>query len=361
MKATGATIRQSRLPEAIGKMATDAPSIFAYVNQATQQLINAMGESGAWLGWQKVVFSVNALTPYITLPRQFARAINLDVCRKPIRIQNEFYEFLEDGIGLQDFYQNAGWKHRDWHGILEGYDRGSFPTMTDLTPTNQLLRVFITDPRDVGKRILIGPSQDQNGNFIYSQDGNQSVNGFYISFSQPFTTTNFSVSNIGGIQIDQTFGDVELFQVDETTGAQVLLARYQPGERLPQYRRYYISKLPRGCCPIANPCLNTTGVQTAPPNVGVTAMVKLEFIPITRDTDFNVIGNIPALIEECKAIRYSDMDKPEAMALEAKSHSKAMKYLNQELKHYLGALNPAVNLAVYGSARLEKQQIGQML
>lgn len=90
-------------------------------------------------------------------------------------------------------------------------------------------------------------------------------------------------------------------------------------------------------------------------------MAKLEFIPANRDTDFLIIGNIPALIEECKAIRYSDMDVPNAAMLEAKSHSKAIKYLNQELAHYLGKLQPAVNFAPFGTAKLEYQMIGRMM
>jgi hypothetical protein len=103
MRTTLGQVRQSRLPEVIGKCATDTPGIAAYVNQAQQQLINAGGETGWWGGWCKVVFQVWRSNPYITLPREFARVINMDVFRHPIRIQNEFYEMLEAGIGLKGF------------------------------------------------------------------------------------------------------------------------------------------------------------------------------------------------------------------------------------------------------------------
>ncbi|MDB6112674.1 MAG: hypothetical protein JWR69_4424, partial [Pedosphaera sp.] len=235
--------------------------------------------------WQKVVFQITKARPYITLPREFARVINLDVRRFPIRMQNEFYELLEAGVGLRGFTEC-----QDWCGSLEGYERGVFPTMVDLTPANQLLRVYLTDPRDIGLRMLVGPCLDQNGNAVYSQDGANSVNGFYLSFDQPFTTSNFIVTSIGGIQKDATYGDVLLYQVDATTGEQVLLSRYAPDELNPAYRRYFINRLPCAC--------GTTGT------VPILAMAKLEFIPANRDTDFLIIGNIPALIEEFKAIRW---------------------------------------------------------
>jgi len=122
---------------------------------------------------------------------------------------------------------------------------------------------------------------------------------------------------------------------------------------IPAYRRYFIHKLPCGCGTVqvpGNPC--APGVT--PPNVAITAMAKLEFVPALRDTDFLVIGNIPALIYECEAIRYSTMDSPAAASLEAKCHAKAIKLLNDELRHYMGETNVAVNLAPFGTARLAR-------
>jgi hypothetical protein len=344
------------LPQTVGLCAEDTPGIAAYVNRAQEQLIVAGGETGWWGGWQKVVFTVTRCSPYITMPREFARIINMDVCRFPIRVQNEFYEMLEAGVGLQDFC-----KCRDWCGALEGFERGVFPTMVDLTPTNQLLRVYLTDARDAGSRVLIGPALDQNGNNIYSQDGLNSVNGFYLPLESPFTTSGFIVTNIGGIQKDATYGDVLLYQVDATTGAQVLLARFKPDETNPAYRRYFIHKLPCSCNTVAAPGNPCGPALVTPGSVQVTAMAKLAFVPANRDTDFLIIGNIPALIEECKSIRYADMDTPNAAAMEAKSHAKAINLLNKELAHYTGKLQPAVNFAPWGTASLERHRIGRMI
>ena len=341
-------LRQSRFPEEIGKCATDAPAIFALANHAQQILINAGGETGWFGGWARVIFTVSRCNPFISLPRAFQRAIGLDVCRTPIRVQNEFYEFLEAGVGLKGLCNQP-----DWCGALEGYERGVFPTMTDVASSNQLLRVYITDPRDITKRILIGPSLDQNGNPIYTQDGNNPVNGFYLTFSQPFTTSSFIVTSIGGIQKDLTYGDVLLYQVDATTGTQVLLSRYAPDEITPAYRRYYINRLPCSCGSVVSqsPCIAPASV---PSMVPVTAMAKLEFIPVMKDTDFLIIGNIPALIEEAKSIRFANMDNSDALKQSAFHHAKAIKLLNQELSSYLGREQPAINFAPFGTAKFRR-------
>lgn len=342
-RLTFAQVRSSRFPEVIVKCADDVPAIARAVNECQQRLINCGGETGWWGGWARVIFQISQADPFITLPREFARAINTDVCKRPIRMQNEFYEFLESGTGLK-----PGTPCQPWCGMLQGYERGVFPTMTDLSGT-QLLRVYLTDVRDVGKRVLID-ALDQNGNRIYSTDILNQVSGFYLTLDNPFVTSAFTVSAIRSVQKDATYGDILLKQVDPLTGDEVLLSRYAPDELNPAYRRYYIDHLPQTCCP-----------GTVPNTVQVTALCKYEFLPVVRDTDFLVIGNLPALIEEAKATRFSDMDVTNSMQLEAKAHAKAIRLLNDELRHYCGELLPALNFAPFGNDRLEYAGIGTLI
>lgn len=342
-RLTFAQVKTSRFPEAIVICAADTPSLARAVNECQQRLINVGGESGWWGGWAKVVFQISRTDPFITLPREFARAINLDVCNRPIRVQNEFYEFLYAGIGLR-----PGTNCQAWCGSLQGYERGTYPTMVDMVGT-KLLRVYITDDRDAGKRILID-ALDQNGNRIYTTDILSQAAGFYLTLTNPFVTSGFTVSAIRSVQKDATYGDILLKSVDPDTGDEVLLSRYAPDELNPAYRRYYIDRLPATCCP-----------GTVPNTVQVTAMCKYEFIPVVRDTDFLIIGNLPALIEEAKAIRYSDMDVTNAMQLEAKAHAKAIKLLQDEQRHYCGELQPAVGFFPFGNDKLEYAGIGTLM
>lgn len=343
--------RLSMLPQEVGLCAADLPQIASFVNRAQSILIGASPETGWWGSWAKIKLQATRCHPYITLPRQFARVINMEVCRFPIRVQNEFFELMEESIGTQDFN-----RRHNWCGALEGYDRGVFPTMRDIDSANQQLRVMITDPRDSGSRILIS-GLDQNGNPIYSQDGENSVLGFYMTFAQPFSNNGFIVTHIDTVQIDPIFGDVLLYQVDATTGAQVLLSSYQPGETSPGYRRYYINQLPCGCfCHTQqSPCLAAVPL---PRPIPITAMAKLDYIPASRDTDFLIVPGSPvgmeALISQCRAIRFSGMDTMNALSMKGAADAYAVKCLNREIQHFMGISRPAVVFAPFGTARLDR-------
>jgi hypothetical protein len=133
----------------------------------------------------------------------------------------------------------------------------------------------------------------------------------------------------------------------------------QPTETTAWYRRYYFNSLPCNCCSFVcpNPC---SPIQPAA-SVSITAIAKLDFIPVITDTDYCLIQNLEALKEESMSYRYSKMDSPQSKQLEAIKHRNAVRLLNGEITHYLGTTDPAVNLAVFGSARLQRQSIGTLI
>jgi len=336
-------IRQSRIPEALGACASDNGKLLEIVNEAQQRLVFAGGETGWWGSWAKVVFNVTGTTdPYITLPRSIARLINMDVCRSPVRIQNEFYEFLEAGTGLQPACACNG---------LETYDRGMFPTFSDLVPPNKRLRFYITDAADIGRRVLV-QGKDQNGTTIYSLDGIDEVTGIYLEFTQPFVDTPFDITLLTGLQKDFTVGQVRVFEVDNVTGVSRLILTMEPSEEVAGYRRYFLNGLPTNCCGATLPALPTTQV---------TAMAKLALIPVAVDPDYLVIQNIAALKEECQAVRFGEMDDPGSAGQAALRHRKAINLLNGELVHHLGKERPAINFAPFGTAKLSYQRIGSLI
>jgi len=356
VRRTFRDFRLSRGPQVLGDCASNISDLLNFVNEAQERLINVGGESGWWGGWTKVAFTVSRTNPFITLPPQYARIINLDVCRFPIRIQNEFYEELDAGIGLR--IPNTV---SDWCGALEGFERGVVSTTFDVTPQNQFLRIYFTDPSDgqAAANVIFSGALDQNGNAIYSQVGNAQIQGLFLTLPAPggpvtFTQSAFIVTGWNSIQKDVTNGDVLLTQVDATTGNEVSLSRFAAWETNPAYRRYYINSLPCTCCPTTN-----TGIL--PQNLTVTAMCKYEYVPVARDSDPLIISNIPALIEETQAIKYSSMDSPNAAGQELKHHRRAVKLLQDEMRHYLGELMPAVNFAPFGTAKLEHQRIGLII
>jgi hypothetical protein len=289
-----------------------------------------------------MVFNVTGTTdPYITLPRNVARLINMDICRHPVKIQNEFYEFLEAGVGLQPGCEC---------NRLETYDRGMFPTFSDIVPPNKRLRFYITDAADIGRRALV-QGADQNGTTIYSIDGINEVTGIYVTFAQPFVDTPFDISTLTGLQKDFTVGQVRVFEVDTVTGVSRLILTMEPSEEVAGYRRYFLNGLPNNCCGSTFP---------AAPTTQVTAIGKLALIPVAVDPDYFVIQNLAALKEECQAVRFGEMDDSTSVGQAAVRHKKAINLLNGELVHHLGKERPAINFAPFGTAKLSHQRIGSL-
>lgn len=342
-------IRQSRIPEAIGCCASDNSKLLEIVNEAQQRLVFAGGETGWWGSWARIVFNVTAaINPYITLPRNIARLTDMDICNHPVRIQNEFYEFLEAGVGLQP--RTGCGSSLGQCNLTETYDRGMFPTFSDIVPPNKRLRFYITDAADVGRRVLV-QGTDQNGTTIYSLDGVDEVTGIYLSFTQPFVDTPFDIMTLTGLQKDFTVGQVKVFEVDTVTGVSRLILTMEPSEEVAGYRRYFLNGLPNNCC---------GAIPPASPTTQVTAMAKLALIPVEVDPDYLVIQNLAALKEECQAVRFGEMDDSTSAGQAALRHKKAINLLNGELVHHLGKERPAISFAPFGTAKLSHQRIGSL-
>lgn len=311
-----------------------------------ERLIKAGGETGWWGSWQRFVFNVDPADPYLTTPRIIARLMDASFCRTPVRIQNGFYEGLEYGAGRQP--NSCGCQ------LKEVFDRGTFPTMKDLdnASNKKCLRFYLTDQRDTDKRILV-QGIDTNGTVLRSLDNGIDVEGVYVRLHSPFVDTEFlfganASSKITGFQKDITVGDVRVQEVDTETGESVALSILEPSEQNPCYRRYYLNGLPANCC------AGQTTVQ-------VIAMAKMEFVPVTVDQDWLIIGNIPALKLACEAVRYGEIDSAEAFQMSERKWKEALKVLRQEMDHYLGKEHPAINFAPFGSDRLEYHGIGTLI
>lgn len=351
-RTTFGMFRQSRAPQSLGNCARDIPGLAALVNEATEQAVKAGGETGFWGCWQKMAFAVDPADPYITLPRDVARLINIAVCKFPIRIQNSFFEYLEAGIGVQPTTCNSECQ------FLETYDRGTFPTFRDLDVTGnpKVIRLYPTDQRDVGRRVFI-QGKDSNGTVLRSLDNGVDVPGIYVTLETPFTDTEFQFGEdsgdhpITGVQKDLTVSDVRMYEVDVETGEMVLLSLLQPSELVSCYRRYFLNGLPNSCCQ----------ADEEQDTVAVTALAKLEFVPVAVDQDYLMIGNIPALKALCESVRYGEIDNPQALAMSKVKWDKGIKMLNQELQHYLGRQNPALHFAPFRTATLRRAGVGYVV
>jgi len=343
MRTNFAAVRRSRIPQAIGIDSADRPTLASYVNEAQTRLLQAAGEAGWWGTWARMAFTVSQDDPFITVPREVARLIDVDVCRVPVPIQNQFYEYLQFGVGEQQVAAEANRINACPVGV---YDRGEFPTFKDIT-SGSMVRVYMTNPADNTKRIFFSGT-NSTGLPIYTIDGGNQVNGFFLNLdsTQPFVEYMVPIGQLTAISKDITYGPVQVFEVSLTTGEQTLIAVLAPGETTASYRRYFLQNLPKRCCE-CNLDMAITPIQVA-------ALAKLEMIPVAVDTDYLLIGNIPALKEECLSVRYSEMDTDEAMRMSEFKHKKAIRLLNQELIHYLGKQQPAIGFKPFGCDTLER-------
>lgn len=340
-------IKLSRLPSLIGSCVSDTARIAQVVNSAQQRLLTCKeaNDEGWWGSFAEVIWNVPATNPYITLPREIARIQGATVCSRPIAVQNPFFQYLQFGNGR---LPRLG---RVCPGRpVQMVARNNAVTFTDLSSPPQYIAVYPTDPADVqaARRVLL-QGLDNNNSTVYSQDGQSQVTGQFLTLDSPFVQSTVQFNSLTGIQKDVTVGPVQFWQVDPTTGAQSLLHTMEPSETTAWYRRYYIDGLPRDCCHGAS--------TSATPTAQVAAIVKLEPIPVVSDTDYLLIQNIEAIIEEAQAVRYSEMDSANAAQLEAKCHLSAVRHLTGELRHYMGKDEPAVNFAPFGSARLERLNV----
>lgn len=345
MRRTVLDFRKSATPALIGACAADGPTLFSYLNSAIERLVYAGGETGWRGGWYKTVFNLTQDDPYVTTGREIARIINFTVCDVPVRTQNEFYEFLEASIGPQPPSSCP----QSSQPVVQALDRGFFPSMVDIpTDTNYKLRAYPKDPRDYGKRLLAS-GIDENSVVIRNTDGTHEVAGEYLTLADPFVDSSAIFSRLDGVQKDVTFRDVDLYAVNQDDLSETLLSTYAPGETVPSYRRYYLDDLPENCC-----CSSIGSIQ-------VYGMAKLECLPVASDTDFLLIGNLPALEEECLAIHYGRMDNPKALQMSAIKHMLAIKLLNQELDHYFGRSSIAVSQPLWGTADLRRTGVSTMI
>ena len=338
---------RAQLPASLANCLSDLPSAAAAVNLAMDRLLidPMQPDEGFWGTYGNMVFNVTPQNPYIVTPRGVARIILMDVCQKPVRVQNQFYEFLDFGRGYQP--SGCATSVSSCPGAcsqnpLQTYERNTVTTLGAFLPTPQKVRIFPLDSRDVG-RIVIVQGNDQNGRTVLSTDATtgKSILGEIVTLTVPFVdTVNVWTGPLSAIQKDITQGGLQYFQVDPTTGIANSLSFMEPGEVSANYRQYLVNGLPSNCC-------NVPGG-----NIQVQAMVKFEFYPVAADSDFLVIPCIPALICECECIRYEGLDNLKGQQLATGKHAKALSLLMGQLDHYLGKERPAITVPIFGSDRL---------
>lgn len=328
--------------EAMGICKADN-QVRTYCNEAQQRLfMDPLCPDQGWLGATiTMAFSASVISgsAYVTTPREVARLTDAAVCTKPIHIRNGFYEYLQYGAGLQPKTCTPF-----CGSTFQAYERDPVVTLAPMLPTAQKIRVFPTDPRDVGKRVLI-QGKDQNRMTVLTTDPGtgKSAPGEYLVIASPFATSLHEfLGPLTGLQKDETFGPVQIVQVDPVTGNETALSVMQTNEASAYYRQYLVSGIPN----LRSACCVTVGT------LQLTAKARLDFVPVSNETDYLLIPNVPALIEESMSLRFNKMDSGNSVQMSAVHHGKALALLNGQLDAYEGKTQTAIKVPIFGSFKL---------
>lgn len=312
MRTTLADLRASRIPKALGVCATDS-RIVEFANEAQQRLLT----EGHWWGTTQK-FRICASEGCITMPPQVATIEKAAICKVPIPIHDFWFEFLASGAGLREACDC--WPEANY--------QGQFPAFSDIIGVNKKLRFVCDLATDVSKQVL-ALGYDENGNWIRTDQSGTILDGELITLAQsPGTNSTKLFSSITDIQFPNDMdGQTWLYEYNTSTMVQRMIGKYEYWETRPSYARYLFPSI-RGNCSSTGTCQQQS----------IEVIGKLEFVPVKKDTDYLIIGNLPAMKEMMVAINRAENepDSEKANNIIVKGLAVAKGILDKELAHYLG-------------------------
>lgn len=271
MRTTLAIAKASTIPTAVNLRPADT-RLLGFLNEATQRLMYR----GKWWGCFNR-YSITVDSQILTLPAQIDTIEMINVCKAPMPLRSQWFEFLANGYGTRDDTLPTG------SGISECILRGTSPTFKAISAASTLT-VMCDVASDIGKTVRI-LGYDTNDNWVRTLIAGIWYDGESVVLAQnPGTVTTTTFLRVTDIQAPADLdGQWWLYEGDVATG--IMIGHYQFWETNPSYKQYLIPFI-------------STAVTT------VEIMGKLAFIPVKNDTDYLLIGNIAALklgVMACKA------------------------------------------------------------
>lgn len=277
------------------------------INRANERILN----SGLWKGAIGYA-AFPTVENFFALPYPFLAVIGAQWFRCPIPVFGQFHDFVMGGPGQPVANQPP-------EGIVEDLGDG-YATAFDPPEGGGTLQIVLDLGIDIGKTFRFfgeGSTRevfDVFGAGMYiPTTGITTNNGtvfVQVTGIQPPINADGSCAMIGGWTLNSVDG----------SGNVTELGYYYPNQANPMFRRYRIG--------------DTTSTNTEIPNA-VTVLVRRRFMPVYKDTDYIIPGNIGALTFGMQAID-SENAKNDATEL----WDKCFAILNQELHATRGAARP---------------------
>ena len=279
-------------------------------------------------------------------PREVDKILAADVNGAPVNIFGRFYEFMMSGPGDH----GSRTQGRDFG--LE--DIGSrFPTFFDLPPGQELpLVAYSPELADKGVEIVV------HARDTYSREMHTGstpglvlpiqhyLGGVEGAIARKFVAGDARLSpkikEVTRVIKPVTAGSVTLYCVDVTTAEMWLLGTYHPDDTVPAVHRYRISNK---SCPEKGADEHATMTAEC---VNVLALVKLGYVPLSRDNDILPIDSVDAVklmsmaIEEENAKNIQEAEFLEAKALRLLSEAEGSQSVSMGGPGYMDRLSIAM-------------------
>jgi hypothetical protein len=327
-RVTLGDLKASRVPFVAGAC-PDSTRLLSLVNESIQRLLN----KGFWWGTYGR-YRLCVTDGCITLPSGIATIEKAAVCNQVIPVRDSFFEFIASGPGpVNGSFGSNGCStgtcgsslfNNGWCGLPGVYARGRFPTFSDVRGVDKKMRFVCDLDSDEGKSVLI-LGYDENNNWIRTERDGTWQDGEVVELAQaPGVDTDNFFSSVTDIQFpDDMDGQSWLYEYNTTASTQRLIGHYNYSDTRPSFARYMVP----GIC------------GTDDNRAQIEILAKLDFTPVKRDTDYLIIGNLPAIKEMVMALNNAEHEPDtvkKAMILKA-GYASAIYELDTELDAYLGS------------------------
>lgn len=291
----------------------DDARLLDYVNRGCERLLYELESVGTW-----VKYRVCVLNSCLCWPRQIETILTAAVCGYPITLRNQFFEFLETGLG----------EIRPTSCGLKLIDQGEACTFDDVTGTGNKLAIYADVTETTTEKFII-QYYDSNGQWVRTQNGDGDwIDGEELTLpaSGNYTYTALEVmpGSVPRVIKPKTNGTIRLYQYTVVGGALKPLAYYEPSETVPVYRRSLIPSL------ATTACCGSADCETK----AVTVIGKIRFIPAEVDNDFLPISHIEAIRLACQGVAKEEKN---LLAEAVPYWAMAVDLLKKQLAHHEGA------------------------
>lgn len=246
------------------------------------ETINLVQERFYTMGKWKGSYVEVQLTEYdgvVTLPRQCQSMLFYRQNNWPTGIKNQWFEWQKWGVGYREPDSRCN--------LVESFDQGpGFCSFRDFSSPRKLRIKAL----DVDDSIIVVTFQgtDSDGRRIYTTDNQAThpINGEQVTCVAGTGDTDFIFKRFTGFIKPVTHGYVEIWTINpDDNSDETLIAVYEPGETVPDYRRYKVG------------------------NIGENAiwgLCKLKFVPLASEQDMIIPSNIGALKNGILALQLED-------------------------------------------------------